>query len=168
MRQFLEGRRLPRAQVVRFGAVASVLAAAAAIIPGVAGADPAVPKGVTVVADFPAGEVCPFPVNIVVRDGTKIHDTGQGDIIIAGPLSATVTNTATGATQSFNASGPLFITGGSATPTVGTGPQLISQPASRNVGPPFLIYTTGRVTFTAIFTIESFSGRVTDVCAELS
>ncbi|MET0762704.1 MAG: hypothetical protein ABWZ63_10280, partial [Thermoleophilaceae bacterium] len=91
----------------RFLGAAAVLASAAAIIPGVAGADPAVPKGVTVVIDYPAGEVCPFPVNIVVRDGTKIHDTGQGDIIIAGPLSATVTNTATGATQSFNASGPL-------------------------------------------------------------
>jgi hypothetical protein len=38
---------------------------------------------------------------------------------------------------------------------------------SRNVGPPFLIYTTGRVTFTSIFTIESIKGHVTDVCAEL-
>jgi hypothetical protein len=168
MRQFLEGRRLPRARIVRFGAVASVLASAAAIIPGVAGGAPAVPKGVTFVVDFPAGEVCPFPVNIVIRDGTKFHDTGQGDVIQAGPLSATVTNTATGATQSFNASGPLFSTGGSATPTVGTGPQLIAQPASRNVGPPFLIYTTGRVTWTPNFTIASRTGRVTDVCAELS
>ena len=166
MRQFLEARRLPRARVVRFGAVAAVLAAAAAIIPGVAGGVPAVPKGVTFAVAFPAGEVCPFPVNIVIRDGTKFHDTGQGDRIQAGPLSATVTNTATGATQSFNASGPLFYTGGSETATVGTGPQLIAQP--RNVGPPFLIYTTGRVTWTPNFTIASRTGRLTDVCAELS
>jgi hypothetical protein len=166
MRQFLEGRRPRRARVIGFGAVASVLAAAA-VIPAVAGGAPTVPKGVTFTVDFPAGEVCSFPVNIVIRDGTKYHDTGQGDTIQAGPLSATVTNTATGATQSFNASGPLFYTGGSATPTVGTGPQLIAQPASRNVGPPFLIYTTGRVTWTPNFTIASRTGKVTDVCAEL-
>jgi hypothetical protein len=147
---------------------AAVLASAAAIIPGIAGAAPAVPKAQPVTLVFPAGELCPFPVEIVVLDGTKIHDTGNGDIIVAGPLSATVTNLTTGATRTYNASGPLFFRSGPDVPTVGTGPQLILQPASREVGPPFLIYTTGRVTFTPNFTIASLTGHVTDVCAELS
>ena len=71
-----------------------------------------------------------------------------------------------GVTRTYNISGPGFDADGNAT-TV-TGPQLIGQPASRNVGPPFLIVTYGRVTFTADFTIASLTGSVTDVCADLS
>jgi hypothetical protein len=157
-----------RGRRTRILGAAAVLASAVAIIPGVAGAAPAVPKADPVELQFPAGELCPFPVEIVVLDGTKIHDTGNGDIIVAGPISATVTNGTTGATRTYNASGPVFFRSGPDVPTVGTGPQLILQPASRNVGPPFLIYTTGRVTFTPNFTIASRTGHVTDVCAELS
>lgn len=97
----------------------------------------------------------------------KTHDTGKGDILSTGKLTATVTNKETGETKSYNISGPTF---GSPdeVPTAVTGPNLILQPASRNVGPAFLIYTTGRVNFTPEFTIASRTGRVTDVCAALS
>ena len=162
MEDCMRGRR------TRFLGAAAVLASAAAIIPGVAGAAPAVPKAEPLTFEFRAGELCPFPVQIVVLDGTKIHNTGNGDTIVAGPISATVTNVTTGATRTYNASGPTFFRSGADVPTVSTGPQLILQPASRNVGPPFLIYTTGRVTWTPNFTIASRTGHVTDVCAELS
>ena len=78
-----------------------------------------------------------------------------------------MTNKQTGATKSYNISGPTFGSPGEV-PTAVTGPNLILQPASREVGPAFLIYTTGRVTFTPEFTIASRTGRVTDVCAALS
>lgn len=157
-----------RSRRTRFLGAAAVLASAAAITPGVGGAAPAVPKAEPVILEFPPGELCSFPVRIVVLDGTKIHDTGTGDIIVAGPISATVTNGTTGATRTYNASGPTFFRSGPGVPTVSTGPQLILQPASRNVGPPFLIYATGRVTWAPNFTIASRTGHVTDVCAELS
>jgi hypothetical protein len=152
----------------RFLGAGAVLASAAAITPGVGSAAPAVPKAEPVTFEFPAGELCPFPVELVVLDGTKIHVTGTGDTIVAGPFSATVTNGTTGATRTYNISGPTFFTSGPDVPTVSTGPQLILQPASRHVGPPFLIYTTGRVTWAPNFTIASRTGHVTDVCAALS
>jgi hypothetical protein len=149
-----------------FGA-AAVLASVAVVMPGVAGAAPAVPKGETFT--FDPGDVCAFPVQITVVYGQKTHDTGQGDTLVTGPFTATVTNLTTGATRTFNVSGPSLFRTGPDVPTAVTGPNLISQPASRMVGPPFLIYTTGRVTFTSPdFTIASRTGNVTDVCAELS
>jgi hypothetical protein len=147
--------------------VAAVLASVAVIIPGVAGAAPAVPKGQTTTTDFPAGELCAFPVRITTVYGQTTHDTGQGDTLVTGPFTATVTNQTTGATRTFNISGPTFLRTGPDVPTLVTGPNLILQPASRNVGPAFLIYTTGRVTFAPDFTIASRTGNVTDVCAEL-
>jgi hypothetical protein len=139
---------------------AAVLASAAALIPGVASAAPAEET------IFPAGELCAFAVGITPFGTQKFHDIGKGVILSTGKLTATVTNKETGATQSFNISGPTL--GRGEVPTAVTGPNLILQPASRNVGPAFLIYTTGRVNFTPDFTIASRTGRVTDVCAALS
>jgi hypothetical protein len=148
---------------------AAVLASVAVIIPGVAGAAPAVPKGETTTTDYPAGELCAFPVRITTVYGQTAHDTGQGDTLVTGPFTATVTNLTTAATRTFNVSGPTLVRTGPDVSTAVTGPNLILQPASRNVGPPFLIYTTGRVTFTPTnFTIASRTGNVTDVCADLS
>jgi hypothetical protein len=138
---------------------AAVLASAAVLIPGVASADPTE-------LIFPAGELCPFEVGITPYGEQTTHDTGKGDILFTGRLTATVTNKETGATKSYNISGPTL--GRGEVPTAVTGPNLILQRASRNVGPAFLIYTTGRVTFTSDFTIASRTGRVTDVCAALS
>jgi hypothetical protein len=147
---------------------AAVLASVAVIIPGVAGAAPAVPTGEMATAEFPAGELCAFPVRITTVYGQTTHDTGPGDTLVTGPFTATVTNLTTGATRTFNISGPTFFRTGPDVPTLVTGPNLILQPASRNVGPAFLIYTTGRVTFTSNFTIASRMGNVTDVCAALT
>jgi hypothetical protein len=138
---------------------AAVLASAAALIPGVASAAPAE-------VIFPAGELCAFEVGITPFGAQRTHDIGKGAILSTGKFTATVTNKATGATQTYNISGPSF--GRGEVPTAVTGPNLILQPASRNVGPAFLIYTTGRVNFTPEFTIASRTGRVTDVCAALS
>lgn len=139
---------------------------AGAIIPGVAAAAPVVPGGQQFKLDFPAGEFCAFPVEIAGVDGQVTHDTGTGDMLVIGPAAATVTNLDTGAMRTFNVSGPTHIAADGS--TVDTGPFLIGQPASRNVGPPFLIYTTGQVTFTPEDTIATRTGAVTDVCAELS
>jgi hypothetical protein len=148
---------------------AAVLASVAVIIPGVAGAAPAVPKGeTTTLPEFPAGELCAFPVEITIVYGQRTHETGQGDTLVTGPFTATVTNQTTGATRTFNVSGPSLFRTGPDVPTAVTGPNLISQPASAGLGPPFLIYTTGRVIFTPDFTIASRTGNVTDVCADLS
>jgi hypothetical protein len=148
--------------------VSIFVAAASGIIPSVADAAPAVPKGEPVMSDYPAGELCTFPVELSVVSGQQGHDTGQGDIIITGPFTAIVTNLATSASEIYNISGPTFVEDGQEVPTAVTGPNLILQPASRNVGPAFLILTTGRVTFTSNFTIASRRGAVTDVCAALS
>jgi hypothetical protein len=89
------------------------------------------------------------------------------NLIVTGPIRITVTNTDADVSRTYNISGPTFVdtTTGS---IVLTGPALILQPASRNVGDPFLITTSGRVTFTENNTIESIQGRIThDICAEL-
>jgi hypothetical protein len=139
------------------------------IVPGVAGAAPAVPNGEPVTLPvFPRGELCPFPVEITIVSAQKSRETGQGDTLVTGAFTTTVVNLDTAATRSYNIPGPTFYRTGADVPTEVTGPNLILQPASRNVGPAFLIYTTGRVTFTSDFTIASRTGEITDVCAELS
>ena len=123
-------------------------------------AAPAVPSAEPVVLTFPAGELCAFPVELALLDGTRLN---AGPALFSnGPLSITVTNLATGAAQTFNASGPTFADG-----TL-TGTALIAQAASRNVGPPFLILNRGRVTFTANNTIQSITGDQIDICAALA
>jgi hypothetical protein len=140
------------------------LALAIAAVPSFAAAAPAVPGGDTTTYDFPAGEYCAFPIEItLVSNETYRDDTAPGPVFFTGAAEGTVTNEATGATRTYNLSGPGFAGG-----TTVTGPQLIGQPASRNVGSPFLIVAYGRVTFTPDFTIASRTGSVTDVCAALS
>jgi hypothetical protein len=130
-----------------------------ALIPGVASADPTE-------FIYPAGELCAFAVGITPFGAQKFHDLGRATSSPPEGSQRPVTNKQTGATKSYNISCPTL--GRGEVPTAVTGPNLILQPASRNVGPAFLIYTTGRVTFTPDFTIASRTGRVTDVCAALS
>ena len=110
--------------------------------------------------------VCSFDVLLTILDGTRLHED-QDIVISTGPLTVTVTNLDSGASQTFNASGPTFNNG-----QVLTGPAIILQPASLNVGEPFLIYHRGRVVFTAnndgILTIASITGETVDICAALS
>jgi hypothetical protein len=153
-------RRVGRSRMVKGGLAAAVAAVAVAATTGGAAAAPAVPGGETSVFDAPAGEFCAFPVRIAVRDGTKLH-TGT-PLFSTGPLAATITNLATGASATFNASGPTF------KDSTLAGTALIGQPASRNVGAPFLIVNRGRVTFTDNLTIATITGSRIDVCAALS
>ena len=110
--------------------------------------------------------VCSFPVQLTILDGT-LPRPGQGMVIVTGPLTVTVTNLDSGASQTFNASGPTLVEPRSGA-LVLTGPSIILQPASRNVGPPFLIYHRGRVVFTENNTIASITGETVDICAALS
>ena len=141
----------------------AVLVFGAAAIPGLAGAAPAVPGGEVTEFTLPAGEYCPFAVELTLVSNEKTHDSGHGDVVYTGALRGTAKNLASGVVRTYNLSGPGFDEGNTI-----TGPQLIGQPASRNVGPPFLIVNYGRVTFTPDFTIASRTGSFTDICADLS
>jgi hypothetical protein len=131
-------------------------------------AAPAVPNVEPVVIDAPEGELCPFEVEIEVFSAAAERATTPNGIqIVTGPARITVTNIDAEVSRTYNISGPTFTDTTTGIPVL-TGPALILQPASRNVGDPFLITTSGRVTFTESFTIESIQGRIThDICAEL-
>jgi hypothetical protein len=139
-------------------------------VPTGALAAPKVPGAEPVVLEFPAGELCSFPVRLTILDGQREHED-QGTVILTGPLTVTVTNLSSGASQTFNASGPTLVEPRSGA-LVLTGPSIILQPASLEVGEPFLIYHRGRVVFTAnndgILTIASITGETVDICAALS
>ena len=143
-------------------AVLGAAAVVAVAAPAPAAGAPAVPGAETVVLfDAPAGEFCEFPVRLALRDGTKLHDT-DSILFSTGALSVTITNLDSGEAQTFNASGPTFRNG------VLAGTAIILQPASRNVGPPFMILSRGRATFTEQNTIDTITGSQVDICAALS
>jgi hypothetical protein len=132
-------------------------------VPTAALAAPKVPGAEPVVLTFTGEDrVCSFPVQLTILDGTRLRP-GQGMVIVTGPLTVTVTNLDSGASQTFNASGPTFNEG-----QVLVGPAIILQPASAGLGEPFLIYNRGRVVFTANNTIASITGKTVDICAALS
>jgi hypothetical protein len=135
-------------------------------VPTAALAAPKVPGAEPVVLDFQAGELCSFPVQFTILDGQRLHED-QGTVILTGPLTVTVTNGASDASQTFNASGPTLVEPRSGA-LVLTGPSIILQPASAGLGEPFLIYNLGRVVFTANNTIASITGKTVDICAALS
>jgi hypothetical protein len=132
-------------------------------VPTAALAAPKVPGAEPVVLTFTGEDrVCSFPVQLTILDGTRLRP-GQGMVIVTGPLTVTVTNLDSGASQTFNASGPTFNEG-----QVLVGPAIILQPASAGLGEPFLIYNRGRVVFTENNTIASITGETVDICAALS
>jgi hypothetical protein len=117
-------------------------------VPTAALAAPKVPGAEPVVLTFTGEDrVCSFPVQLTILDGTRLRP-GQGMVIVTGPLTVTVTNLDSGASQTFNASGPTFNEG-----QVLVGPAIILQPASAGLGEPFLIYNRG---------------QTVDICAALS
>jgi hypothetical protein len=135
-------------------------------VPTAALAAPKLPGVEPSVLEFPAGEFCSFPVRLTILDGQRLHE-GQGTVTLTGPFVVTVTNLATGASQTFNASGPTLVEPGSGA-LVLTGPAIIGQPASMGVGEPFLIYHRGRAVFTQDNTLASITGQTVDICAALS
>jgi len=108
-----------------------------------------------------AHRVCSFGVAVFLVDGTKLHEN-DGRILFTGPLTATIVNLATGKAKTYNISGPTFKDG-----TL-TGPALIFQPADAGLGDPFLITNHGRVTFNADTSINTITGKQTNVCAQLA
>jgi len=154
--------RLARGAVCVTATLPAIIAGALAVaLPSSAIGAPAVPGVDPIVFDAPAGEFCAFPIELSLLDGTKLQ-SGAGVVVSTGPLSVTVTNLATGISQTFNASGPTFRDG-----TL-TGTAIIGQPLSRGVGPAFLIINRGRVTFTPQNTINTITGSQIDVCAALT
>jgi len=150
-------------QCLRSGTVALAGTLVALAFPGSASAAPRIPGADLVeVVRVDAGELCSFPVAIAVKDGTRLHDSGRGVMVSTGPLVAVVTNLATEESVTLNISGPTRRDGGL------VGPALILQPASANLGDPFVQVNFGRVTFTEQNTIATQTGRVRDICAELS
>jgi hypothetical protein len=133
---------------------------------------PAVSNGQTSLIEAPAGELCQFAVSIEVVSAAKERPGSTSDnLILTGPARITVTNTTADpdVSRTYNISGPTFVD--TTTDPLGivlTGPALVLQPASLGIGDPFLITTSGRVSFAANNPIDTRHGRIThDVCAEL-
>jgi hypothetical protein len=135
---------------------------------GLASAAPAVPKGETFTfLDAPAGQVCPFNVLVTATARQLTRTTlPNGVQVITGPGTATVTNKETDKSATYNISGP-----GKFDQATGRlvlfGQSLIVQPM--NIGPPFLITTSGKVSFIINQQIdEPLRGHIShDICTEL-
>jgi hypothetical protein len=137
---------------------------------GVTGAHavPAVPGGQPFEFSAPAGEFCDFALAAAGTSAASVRPASPGgDLIATGPVALTVTNLETGASRSYNISGPTFVDTATGRLTL-TGPALVGQPASNNAGSTFLVVTAGRWVFTPQNTIYSTSGTIAhDICAEL-
>ena len=133
--------------------------------------------------DFPAGEACTFGLAVDGVGGdqrvTREFVDANGNIVRV--LSAgrghqlTFTNLSSNATFALPASGAVMNTvsnaDGSQTVTLTGNNVLILFPSDVPAGPSSMLYV-GRVVFTVapngVFTLESTSGRATDICAALS
>ena len=163
----------------------TLLAAAAAnaglvAMPGAAQAAP--PQAQTFTIDLPGTDepgvgdngFCPFPVQIVaVTNQLTPHDKPVNNLTGFG--SATVTNTLTGETLTFNISGPGTVTNNNLPPfTIDAhGPNLLwTTVANSFERVPQLAYTTGHVQVTVDAsgqtTIYKLTGHSTDVCKLLA
>jgi hypothetical protein len=154
-----------RAMIVSLiGGIALVFSA------GVAAAQPEVPKGEPFTfAKAKAGELCPFPVLIEAKASQFVRTTlPNGVLVITGPGTATVTNTKTGESATFNISGP-----GQFDPATNRltlfGQSLILEFAKVD-GTPFVITTSGQVGFIIDQPIDQpLRGHIShDICAELA
>jgi hypothetical protein len=156
------------AMIQLVGAVSLLLLAQPASSAPAAPAAPAAPKGETTAFTLAAGVVCPFGVEITATSGQLERAAlPNGLVIIAGPAVATVTNQTTGAAETYNVSGPARFDPATGR-VVATGQNLIIGPA--DAGGPFLIVTSGRVSFILGRPIDvPLRGHVShDVCAELA
>jgi hypothetical protein len=85
--------------------------------------------------DGPAGDVCPFPVGVVVRGGPghAIFFDGQGVGFAGmgmGSFILTITNLDTGESVRVNSSGPGTLSS-SGLPVIGRGPWVIFEPIAQ-------------------------------------
>jgi hypothetical protein len=136
---------------------------------GLASAAPAVPKGeIFTFLEARAGQVCPFAVLITATANQLVRTAlPNGDVVITGPGTATVTNKKTGESTTYNISGPGTYDSETGRLTL-FGQSLIVQP--KNVGDPFLITTSGQVGFIIDQPIdEPLRGHIShDICTELA
>ena len=160
-----KGRRMNLRRII-FGAAAAA-AVGVSSLAGTAMAAPKVPGADFEPFDtFAPGVVCPFAVQIDFKNGQAARTTlPNGIVIITGPAAARVTRIDTGASKIYNASGPTKFDPATNRVTV-TGQNLIPAPAGQ--GGPFLWHTSGKVSFVLNNPIETRTGHVTDVCAELA
>jgi hypothetical protein len=137
---------------------------------GLASAAPAVPNSEPFTfLEAKAGQVCSFDILVTVTANQLVRTTlPNGDLVITGPGTATVTNQEPGGeSATYNISGP-----GTFDPETGRltlfGQSLIVQP--KKVGDPFLITTSGQVSFIIDQPIdEPLRGHIShDICAELA
>jgi hypothetical protein len=130
---------------------------------------PAVPKGETFTFTLDAGVVCSFGVKITATSQQMERATlPNGIVIVTGAALVTITNQDSGASATYNISGPTRFD-----PSTGrlvlTGLNLLIGPADS--GGPFLIVTSGRVSFIVNqpLDMQQLRGHVMhDVCAELA
>ena len=114
------------------------------------------------------GQPCDFQILVEITANAKQRaELPNGVLVITGPGIATVTNRVTGKSITYNISGP-----GKFDPATNRlslkGQSLISQPPA--VGAPFLITTSGNVSFIVNQPIDQpLRGHIShDVCAELA
>jgi hypothetical protein len=153
---------LRRILVPIVGAIALLLLA------GPASAAPKVPNATpvnlgTFLPDTP-GELCPFPVMLVARNGQVVRTTLPDETtILTGPFVLTITNETNGRSATFNISGPTFTSGNQLTITGTAIVLLFSEFAPPGPG---ILATNGRGTIdeNLDFNTETFKGRTRDVC----
>jgi hypothetical protein len=136
------------------------------LVGGPAEAAPAVPGGTPQPLDL--GQPCDFQILIEVTAKQFVRaELPNGSLVVTGPGIATVTNLETKKSITYNISGP-----GKFDPATNRlslkGQSLISQPPE--VGDPFLITTSGNVSFIVNQPIDQpLRGHIShDVCAELA
>ncbi len=157
-------RRIRRTVMVPLISLFTLLLAA-----GLASAAPAVPKGETFTfLEARAGQVCSFDVLVTatVRQLTRTT-LPNGVQVITGPGTATATNKETSKSTTYNISGPGKFDPATSSLTL-FGQSLIVQQA--DVGSPFLITTSGQVSFIINQPIDQpLRGHIShDICAELA
>lgn len=156
---------LRRILVPIVGAIALLLLAGPAL------AAPKVPHATpvnlgTFLPDTP-GELCPFPVMLVVRNGQVVRTTlPDGTEILTGPFVLTITNTDNQRSATFNISGPTF----DGNQDIFTGTAIILLFAALAPPGPGILAANGRGTIdeNMIFNTETFKGRTSDVCQQLA
>jgi hypothetical protein len=147
------------------GGIALLLSAATAF------AAPNVPNGAPINGDFPAGELCPFPVRFEGSTTQLVPRTlPNGVQLLTGPGVLTVTNIdpdSDGRSATYNISGPVRTTD---TETVLTGTSVVLLLNSQAPPGPGLIATKGRgvIDNNNDFQLDTFKGRTEDVCQKLA
>jgi len=120
----------------------------------------------------PAGDICDFPVGVVVTatNARQITFNGQPTGYAAfqrGRITATVTNLDTNDTITVNISGPTFLdVNGSGLPTKGTGAWLIFEPIAQGG----LRFIHGNLSFEPVsYGVHAIvnGGTERDLCADL-